>query len=84
MMSQPLPAQLEELAKLRHETPLAVLTEALELGLAKLYQDSVLEHYLAKRLSRRKAIRLLGHELVQLAEKQDQAVQEDVLWGLNA
>ena len=81
-MASTLTAQLEELVKLRHEPPANVLAEALERGLAKLYQESVLALLLKKRLSRRKAIRLVGLEAVQTAEHQWQTTQQDLAWGL--
>ena len=75
-------AQLEELARLRHTRPAAVIAEALEVGMATLYQQSVLALYLQQKLSRRKAIQLVGLEAVRIADQQDQATQRDVAWGL--
>lgn len=81
-MPSALTLQLEELVKLRHEPPAEVLVEALEQGLARLYQESVLTLFLKKRVSRRKAIRLVGLEAVKTAEQQWQATQKDLVWGL--
>lgn len=81
-MSSALTLQLEELVKLRHEPPAEVLAAALERGLARLYQESVLTRFLKKQVSRRKAIRLVGLEAVQTAEQQWQATQKDLVWGL--
>jgi len=75
--------QLEEVARLRHEKPQEVIAQALEIGLAKMWQDGLLEKYLDRQISRKKAIQLLGLELVRLAEQQDKLVQEDVKWGLS-
>lgn len=81
-MSSALTVQLEEIAKLRHEPPAEVLVEAIERGLARLYQESILAQLLKKQVSRRKAIRLVGHEAVKTAELQWQATQKDLAWGL--
>ena len=81
-MPPTLTAQLEELVRLRHEPPAEVLAEALERGLARLYQESVLTRFLKKQLSRRTAIRLVGLEAVQTAEQQWQATQKDLAWAL--
>lgn len=81
-MLSTLTAQLEEIAKLRHEPPVEVLAEAIERGLARLYQESVLTRLLKKQISRRKAIRLVGLEAVTAAQQQWQATQKDLAWGL--
>jgi hypothetical protein len=81
-MSPTLTAQLEELVRLRHEPPAEVLAEALERGLARLYQESILARFLKKQISRQKAIRLVGLEAVKMAEHQWQATQKDLAWGL--
>jgi hypothetical protein len=81
-MAPTLTVQLEELVKLRHEPPAEVLVEALERGLAALYQESVLSLFLKKRLARRRAIQLVGLEAVQTAEQQWGAVRKDMAWGL--
>lgn len=75
-------AQLEEVIRLRRETPATVLAEAVELGVSRLYVETVLGQYLRKQLSRRKAIALVGLEAVTLAERQQQVTQQDLAWGL--
>lgn len=82
-MQQTVAAQLEELTRLRHETPAAVIAEAVELGLSRLYVETVLSHYLKKHLSRRRAVQLVGLEAVVSAERQHQVTQQDVAWGLS-
>ena len=82
-MRDTITAQLEELVKLRHEPPAEVIAEAIQVGVSKLYTESVLGKFLKKRLSRNKTIGLVGLEAVALAEKQHKAVQQDVSWGLS-
>ena len=81
-MPETLTSQLEELVKLCREPPAEVLAEALERGIARLYQESVLALFLKKQISQRKAIRLVGLEAVQTAQQQWRATQKDLAWGL--
>ena len=73
---------LGEVAKLRHAEPQQIIAEAIEIGIAKMWQESVLGKYLDKRISRKKAVQLVGFELVKLAEQQQKVVREDIKWGL--
>lgn len=81
-MQQTITDQLAVLVKLRRETPVNVIAEAVEIGMSKLYMDSVLKQYLKKRISRRKAIQLVGMENVISAEQQHKMVSKDIAWGL--
>ena len=81
-MNDPITSQIEELVKLRHETPSEVIAEAVKIGLSKLYMDCVLGKYLNKRLSRQKAIAAVGLDNVKLAEEQHRIIQKDIAWGL--
>lgn len=81
-MHPTLTAQLDELVRLRHTPPATVLAEAVELGLSKLYAETILGRYLRKQVSRRKAIALVGLEAVTLAQRQQQVTQQDLAWGL--
>lgn len=81
-MQQTITVQLEELVKLRHEAPAEVIAEAVEIGLSKLYLESVLGQYLKKQISRSKAIQLVGLDAVKVAEHQQRMTQHDIAWGL--
>ena len=81
-MQNSLTVQLAEVAKLRREPPTEVIAEAVEIGLSKLYEDSVLKEFLNKKISLKKAIQLVGHEAVNLAKQQHKIVQKDLSWGL--
>ncbi len=81
-MQHTIPVQLEELAKLRHEAPSAIIAQAVKIGLSRLYVESVLEQFLKKRISRNNAIRLAGLDAVKLAEQQKKIVENDLTWGL--
>jgi predicted DNA-binding protein len=81
-LQQTLTARLEALAKLRREPQQEVIAEAIELGVSRLYTESILARYLKRRLSRRRAIRAVGIDAVKIAEAQNAAVRKDLAWGL--
>ena len=74
--------QLEQLVKLRHEQPTEIIAEAVQIGMSKLYLESVVEQYLKKRIPRSKAVQLVGLNAVKLAEQQQRVTQHDIVWGL--
>ena len=83
-MQKTMTAQLEALAKLRHEPQKEVFAKAMELGVTRLYRESILALYLKKKLSRRRAVKAVGFAAVEMADEQHAAIQEDVIWGLSA
>ena len=81
-MQDSMTIQIEELGKLRHETPAEVIAQAVKVGLTKLYMDCILEKYLNKRIPRRKAVAAVGLDAVKTAEEQNLIVLKDTAWGL--
>ncbi|RJS84205.1 hypothetical protein CW713_02955 [Methanophagales archaeon] len=75
--------ELETLAKERKEDVATIIAKAVKIGIEKIRQDTILERYLKKAITREEAIKLVGMELVRLAERQREAVLEDVKWGLH-
>jgi len=75
--------ELETLAKERKEDVAMIIAKAVKIGIEKIRQDTILERYLKKAITREEAIKLVGMELVRLAERQREAVLEDVKWGLH-
>ena len=73
---------LEILAKERKEDVATIIANAVKIGIEKIRQDTILERYLKNLIAREEAIKLVGMELVRLAERQREAVLEDVEWGL--
>lgn len=76
--------QLKEIAHLQHKNPELVIAEAVEIGLEKMWLDSILSQYLKKQISRRKTIQMAGLDMVRLAEHQDKVVQKDIKWGVRS
>ena len=75
--------ELETLAGERKEDVATIIAKAVKIGIEKMRQDIILERYLKKAITREEAIKLVGMELVRLAERQREAVLEDVKWGLH-
>jgi hypothetical protein len=74
--------ELETLAKERKQDVTSIIANAVKIGIEKIRQDTILERYLKKLITREEAIKSVGMELVRLAERQREAVLEDVGWGL--
>ena len=60
-----------------------IIAKAVKIGIKKIRQDTILERYLKNLIPREEAIKMEGMELVKLAERQREAVLEDVEWGLH-
>jgi len=75
--------ELENLAKIREEEVTTIIARAVEIGIDKIRQETILDQYLKGTIEREEAIKLVGLDLVRLAEKQKKAVLEDVRWGLH-
>jgi hypothetical protein len=80
-MVKALAEQIEEVARWKHRPSAQVIAEALEAGVAQLYTQTVLGEFVRHRISRKEAVKRVGVEPVRLAERQLQAVREDVNWG---
>jgi len=75
--------EIENLAKIREEGVTTIIARAVEIGIDKIRQETILDQYLKGTIEREEAIKLVGLDLVRLAEKQKKAVLEDVRWGLH-
>ena len=59
-----------------------LLGKATELGIQQLWVQTQLDLYLNGKISREEAEKAVGAKLVHLAERQRDAVLEDVKWGM--
>lgn len=67
-----------------HDLPESeVFERALERGLESLWSDVVLTRYLDGEVSRERAVDLVGESTVRRAEREAEAVVDDVEWGLD-
>jgi len=76
--------RVREIAEARGLPESEVFERALERGLEDLWEDFVLAQYLDGEIDREQAIERVGRTKVERAEKERDAVEDDVDWGLNA
>ena len=75
---------LESLAR-ETETPEAeVMALAVQVGLKQLWRERILGQYLRGEVSREEAIEEAGIDWVEIADRQRQAMLEDLDWALEA
>lgn len=76
--------RVREIADARGLPESEVFERALERGLEALWEDLVLAQYLDGDLDRDQAIERVGRAKVERADREREAVEEDVRWGMNA
>lgn len=76
--------RVQEIAEARDVPESEVLERALERGVEDLWHELVVTRYLADELSREEAVELVGKDRIKRAEREVQAIEEDVRWGLDA
>lgn len=82
-MEMVLTKEIQEIKKYRKTEESHILAEALRLGVKHLWRQTILDEYAAGRLSKKKAIRLLGPELVKRLDEEKRFIAKDVRWGLS-
>ena len=73
---------LETLVRETRKPEAEVLTLAFQAGLRQLWREHVLSRYVRGEISRAEAIAAVGIDWVEMAERQRQAMQEDLSWAL--
>ena len=73
---------LEALARETHKSESEVMTLAFETGLRHLWRERALGRYLRGEMTRAEAIASAGIDWVELAERQHQAMMEDLAWAM--
>jgi hypothetical protein len=75
-------AYLETLARETQTPEAEVMAWAFQTGLRQLWREHVLGRYLRGEITRDEAIHAVGIDWVELAERQHQAMMEDLAWAL--
>lgn len=75
-------SELEYLAKTRNENIPEIIARAITIGIDRLWKESILEKYLKNQIDRTEAVKLVGHDMVKIAEKQKEFTIKDVRWGM--
>ena len=80
-MTGPVLPYLERLARETNRPESEVIARAIDSGARQLWREQVLGRYLKNEITRDEAIDKVGIDLVELAERQRDAVLEDVAWA---
>ena len=72
---------LETLIRETRKPESEVMTKAFQIGLRQLWREHILGRYLRHEISRGEAIESLGIDWVDLAERQNEAMMEDMAWA---
>jgi len=72
---------LDTLVRETRKSEAEVVAQAFETGLRQLWREYTLGRYLRGQISRAEAVEVTGLDWVELAERQYQAMQEDLAWG---
>ncbi len=83
-MAVDLTERVQEISNAREVPESEILEQALERGVEDLWIELVLSRYLNDEIDREEAIELVGRDRVKRTEREAQAVESDVHWGLNA
>ncbi|WP_435099686.1 hypothetical protein [Halorubrum sp. N11] len=83
-MAAELSDRVREIAEATDLPESEVFERALEQGLEALWEDLVLKRYLSGEIDREEAIEYVGRTKVERAGREQQIVEEDIDWGLNA
>ena len=65
-----------------HKPEAELMAQALQTGLRQLCRERILGRYLRGEITREKAIEGAGIDWVELAERQHQAMLEDLAWAM--
>ncbi|MCB0058402.1 MAG: hypothetical protein KDE45_15300 [Caldilineaceae bacterium] len=74
-------AYLESISRDTNKSETEVMAMAFEVGMRQLWREQVLAKYLRDDLSRDEAIEQVGIDWVELAERQREAMLEDLAWA---
>jgi len=72
---------LETLIRETQKPESEVMTKAFQIGLRQLWREHILGRYLRHEISRGEAIESVGLDWVELAERQKEAMMEDMAWA---
>lgn len=77
-------ACLERLTRETHKPEAEVMSLAFQVGLRQLWRGHVLGQLLRGELERDQAIERVGIDWVEIAERQHEAMREDLAWALGS
>ena len=66
----------------RQKSEAALLAEAMQEGIQKLYRESLIEAYLLEQIPREQILKEIGQKALDAIDFQRDAIQKDIAWGL--
>lgn len=72
---------LETLSRETHRSESEVMTLAFQKGVQQLWRERILGRYLRQDITRDEAIEAVGVDWIEMAERQHQAMLEDLAWA---
>ena len=75
--------EIEEIKKYRRLEEPQILAEALRLGVKQLWKQAILDEYAEGKISRKRAIKLLGQEIIKRLDEEKRFILKDIRWGLS-
>ena len=66
----------------RQKSEAALLAEAMQEGIQKLYRESLIEAYLLGQIPREQILTELGQKTLDTIDFQRDAIEKDITWGL--
>lgn len=75
---------LETLVRETQKSETELIARAIPLGLRQMQREYILASYLKGELDREAAIEAVGIDWVELAERQQTAMREDLAWAMQA
>ena len=73
---------LDTLSRETHKSESEVMTLAIQKGVQQMWRERTLGRYLRKEITRDEAIEDVGVDWVELAERQHEAMMEDLEWAM--
>ena len=73
---------LEMLSRETDKSESEVMTLAFQKGVQQMWRERILGRYLLKEITRDEAIETVGVDWVELAERQHEAMMEDIAWAM--
>ena len=75
--------EIQEIKKYRKLEEPQILAEAVRLGVKQLWKKTILDEYAGGKISKKKALRLLGPELLKRLDEEKRFILKDIKWGLS-
>lgn len=73
---------LETLSRETDKSESEMMALAFQKGVQQMWRERILGHYLRKEITRDEAIEAVGVDWVELAERQHEAMMEDLEWAM--